>query len=83
MPLGTASPETPSSTVFSRYAMRFVAEERQSETSLSSCSARRSMPDPNLPLLEDAIHKIAPFPDEIVFVGNTGVRFKIQAGDPC
>jgi hypothetical protein len=27
------------------------------------------MPDPNLPLLEDAVHKLAPFLDEIVFVG--------------
>jgi hypothetical protein len=28
------------------------------------------MPDPNLPLLEDAVHKLAPFRDEIVFVGG-------------
>lgn len=28
------------------------------------------MPDPNLPLLEDAAHKLAPFLDEIVFVGG-------------
>lgn len=28
------------------------------------------MPDPNLPLLEDAVHKLAPFLDEIVFVGG-------------
>jgi len=26
------------------------------------------MPDPNLPLLEDAVRKLAPFLDEIVFV---------------
>jgi hypothetical protein len=28
------------------------------------------MPDPNLPLLDDAVHKLAPFLDEIVFVGG-------------
>ena len=28
------------------------------------------MPDPNLPLLEDAVCKLAPFLDEIVFVGG-------------
>jgi hypothetical protein len=28
------------------------------------------MPDPNLPLLEDAVSKLAPFLDEIVFVGG-------------
>jgi hypothetical protein len=28
------------------------------------------MPDPNLPLLEDAVHKLSPFLDEIVFVGG-------------
>ena len=28
------------------------------------------MPDPNLPLLEDAAQKLAPFLDEIVFVGG-------------
>ena len=26
------------------------------------------MPDPNLPLLEDAVHKLAPFLDEIVLL---------------
>lgn len=28
------------------------------------------MPDPNLPMLEDAVHKLSPFLDEIVFVGG-------------
>jgi hypothetical protein len=28
------------------------------------------MPDPNLPLLEDAVHKLAPFLNEIVFIGG-------------
>lgn len=28
------------------------------------------MPDPNLPLLEDAVHKLAPLLNEIVFVGG-------------
>jgi hypothetical protein len=28
------------------------------------------MNDPNLPLLKDAVHKLAPFLDEIVFVGG-------------
>lgn len=29
------------------------------------------MPDPNLPLLKDAASRLAPFLDEIVFVGGT------------
>jgi len=28
------------------------------------------MPDPNLPLLEDAVHKLASFLDEFAFVGG-------------
>ena len=28
------------------------------------------MADPNLPLLEDAVRKLAPFLDEIIFVGG-------------
>ena len=28
------------------------------------------MPDPNFPMLEDAARKLAPFLDEIVFVGG-------------
>jgi len=28
------------------------------------------MPDPNLPMLEDAVLKLTPFLDEIVFVGG-------------
>jgi hypothetical protein len=28
------------------------------------------MPDPNLPMLEDAVHKFAPLLDEIVFLGG-------------
>ena len=28
------------------------------------------MPDPNLPMLEDAVRKLAPFLEEIVFVGG-------------
>ena len=28
------------------------------------------MSDPNLPLLEDAVHKLAPFLEEILFVGG-------------
>ena len=28
------------------------------------------MPDPNLPLLEDAVRKLAPFLNEIAFVGG-------------
>src|ERR1035437_8527796 len=62
--------ETPNSTVCSHSAMRFAAGERENETSRSNCSARISMPDPNLPLLEEAVHKLAPFLDEIVFVGG-------------
>jgi hypothetical protein len=44
---------SPSSTVFSISVMRYVVGERESETSRSNCSARRSMPDPNLLRLED------------------------------
>jgi hypothetical protein len=28
------------------------------------------MPDPNLPMLEDAVHKLTPLLDEIVFLGG-------------
>lgn len=28
------------------------------------------MPDPNLPLLEDAVRKLAPFLEEVVFAGG-------------
>jgi hypothetical protein len=55
--------EIPSSMVFSRFAMRFVAVECESETSLSNCSARRLIADPHLPLLEDAVLKLFPFLD--------------------
>ena len=53
--------------------MRFVAEERANETSQSNSWERRSMPDPNLQMLEDAARKLVSFLDEIVFVG--GVTF--------
>jgi hypothetical protein len=38
------------------------------------------MPDPNLPLLEDAVHKLAPFLNEIVFIGGItlGLRFAVR-----
>jgi hypothetical protein len=35
------------------------------------------MPDPNLPLLEDAVRKLAPFLDEIVFVGGVTLELLI------
>jgi hypothetical protein len=35
------------------------------------------MPDPNLPLLEDAVHKLAPFLNEIVFVGGIALGLLI------
>lgn len=41
--------------VFSLSAMLFVAVECESETSLSNYSTKRSMPDPNLPLEEEAL----------------------------
>jgi hypothetical protein len=50
--------------------MQFAAEERGNETLRSNFSERRSMLDPNLPLLEDAVRKLAPFLDEIDFVGG-------------
>jgi hypothetical protein len=31
------------------------------------------MPDPNLPLLEDAVQKLAPFLEEVVFVGGVEI----------
>jgi hypothetical protein len=35
------------------------------------------MPDPNLPLLEDAVHKLTSFLDEIVFVGGIALGLLI------
>jgi hypothetical protein len=42
------------------------------------------MPDPNLPLLEDAVRKLAPFLDEIVFVGGVtlGLLITNEAAAP-
>ncbi len=42
------------------------------------------MSDPNLPLLEDAVRKLAPFLDEIVFVGGVtlGLLITDQAAAP-
>ncbi len=42
------------------------------------------MPDPNLPLLEDAAHKLAPFLEEIVFVGGVtlGLLITDEAAAP-
>ena len=42
------------------------------------------MPDPNLPLLQDAVRKLAPFLDEIVFVGGVtlGLLITDEAAAP-
>jgi len=42
------------------------------------------MPDPNLPMLEDAVRKLAPFLDEIVFVGGVtlGLLITDEAAAP-
>lgn len=42
------------------------------------------MPDPNLPLLQDAVRKLAPFLDEIVFVGGVtlGLLINDEAAAP-
>jgi predicted nucleotidyltransferase len=42
------------------------------------------MPDPNFPLLEEAVHKLAPFLDEIVFVGGVtlGLLITDEAAAP-
>jgi len=42
------------------------------------------MPDPNRPLLEDAVCKLAPFLDEIVFVGGVtlGILITDEAAAP-
>lgn len=42
------------------------------------------MPDPNLPLLEDAVHKLTPFLNEIVFVGGVtlGLLITDEAAAP-
>jgi len=42
------------------------------------------MADPNLPLLEDALHKLVPFLDEIVFVGGVmlGLLITDEAAAP-
>lgn len=41
------------------------------------------MPDPNLPLLEDAVRKLAPFLDEIVFVGGVKLGLLITDEAPA
>jgi hypothetical protein len=43
------------------------------------------MPDPNLPLLEDPVRKLAPFLDEIVFVGGVilGLLITDEAAAPA
>ena len=42
------------------------------------------MPDPNLPMLEDAVLKLTPFLDEIVFVGGVtlGLLITDKAASP-
>jgi hypothetical protein len=55
---------------FLHSAMPFAVEGRESEISPLNCLRRSFMPDPNLPLLEDAAHKLAPFLNEVVFVGG-------------
>src|ERR1700692_1931115 len=50
--------------------MAFEVEEPVNASSLSSCCERRCMLDPNLRLLEEAAIKLAPFLQEIVFVGG-------------
>ena len=42
------------------------------------------MANPNLPLLEDAVRKLAPFLDEIVFVGGVtlGLLITDEAAEP-
>jgi len=49
---------------FSHSAMQSVWKNAE-RNSRSNFSERRSMPDPNLPLLEDAVRKLAPFLDEM------------------
>ena len=39
------------------------------------------MPDPNLPMLENAAHRLSPFLPEIVFVG--GVTLGLLINDPA
>lgn len=41
------------------------------------------MPDPNLPMLKDAARKLAPFLDEIVFVGGVTLGLLISAAADC
>ncbi len=45
-------------------------EGRARETSPWSSSERRSIPEANLSLLEDAARRLAPFLEEIAFVGG-------------
>ena len=61
--------------------MRFEAVERANETLRSNFSEKRSMPDPNLPMLEDAMRKLAPFLGEIVFVGGVTYAHLIPGAD--
>lgn len=41
------------------------------------------MPDPNLPLLQDTVRKLAPLLGEIVFVGGVTLGLLITEGAPC
>ena len=74
----------PSSTASWPSAMRSAAAELANEISQSNFWKKRSMPDPNLPLLEDAVRKLAPFLDEIVFVGGVtlGLLITDEAAAP-
>src|ERR1700760_1817567 len=50
--------------------MQSAAEELANGILQSNSWKKRLMADPNLPLLEDAVRKLAPLLDEIVFVGG-------------
>src|ERR1700751_1485381 len=64
--------------------MQSAAEELANGILQSNSWKKRLMADPNLPLLEDAVRKLAPFLDEIVFVGGVtlGLLITDEAAAP-
>ncbi len=74
--------EIPSSTACWPSAMRSAAEGHANGAWPLNSWRNRYMSDPNLPLLEDAVRKLAPFLDEIVFVGGVTLGLLITDEAP-
>ena len=67
---------------FDAHSLQVVA--RDCRLKVSRILAESAGSDPNLPLLEDAVRKLAPFLDEIVFVGGVtmGLLITDEAAAP-